>query len=477
MTDSAPAEHTPVLQDHLALRDQMAMRDPVALREVVVLGAGLAGLSAAYHLGGFSPVYESSEIIGGLAASRRQNGFTFDYTGHLLHFRVPSIRDLVASLLGPALRFYRRNSAIHIGGLEVKYPFQANLHDLPEPMRRECLEGFLAVSGQRRRSVNFEEWIRHRFGKGIARHFMIPYNAKLWRYPLEQMSCSWIDSLIPQPDVEEVIRGAEGPPQREFGYNIEFAYPLGGIGELARAFAHHIERVQTRARAVAIDPQRREVRFADGQRVGYRSLISTMPLPNLVRLLDPCPPELATLAKRLVWNSIINVNLGVAGPARTNRHWIYFPEPDYIFYRVGCPSNFAVDVAPPGDHAMYVEVSYRDACPDQAQLLQRVLADLRRVGLLTPEQVVRVCEVNDLRFAYVIYDLDYGESTRALHAQLRALDIHSIGRFGRWRYYSMEQAMLDGRQCAEEIAAQLAPNTRSTTCPIPASSVSANSAG
>jgi len=438
--------------------DFCVLRPPPVDANVVVLGAGLAGLSASYHLGGAAPIYEATQLCGGLAASREVQGFTFDFTGHLLHFRVPYCRALVASLLGEELRTHRRNAWIHLDGDRVKYPFQANLHDLPEAKRQECLDGFLATRGQQTRSRNFEEWVRNHFGEGIARHFMLPYNSKLWRYPLDQMSCAWIDSLIPQPNAAEVIEGARGGTDREFGYNIEFAYPQhGGIGRLAESFAPSVGPIHYGARARRVDPERRVVEFDDGTTVEYETLVSSIPLPVLLRLLDPCPPEIKTAASQLVWNSIININLGLDGRLDHDVHWIYFPEAEYVFYRAGFASNICPGSVPAGKSSMYIEVSFRGENPHaRPELERRVVADLGRAGLLDDPSRIELTDYNVLPFAYVIYDLRYGETTRALHDYLLARGIHSIGRFGRWRYYSMEQTILDGQQCAADIRSAVA---------------------
>jgi len=418
-----------------------------------VLGAGLAGLSASYHLGGDAPIYEASDRVGGLCSSRQIDGFTFDHTGHLLHFRVPYTRDLVSKLLEQPLLYHHRKSWVYTQGNWIKYPFQANLHDLPAKIREECVDEFLAVQGSHARSQNFEEWILNHFGKGIARHFMIPYNEKLWRFPLDRMSCSWIDCLIPQPDPEEVLKGASGPAPRDYGYNIQFGYPeTGGIGRLAEAFVPHVGPIQFQSRAIRIDPLQRTVFFEDGTSTVYRSLVSTMPLPVLLKLLDPIPERIVQHGKNLIWNSIINLNLGIDRANITDKHWIYFPDQEQSFYRVGFPANFSPDSVPPGKSSMYVEVSYRGQNlhpPDE--LTHRVVEELIQVGLLRSHEEVILSEYNDIKHAYVIYDLNYRQVTRETHEYLESQGIFSIGRFGRWRYYSMEQTMLDGRDSAERV--------------------------
>ncbi|HMC82602.1 MAG TPA: NAD(P)-binding protein, partial [Candidatus Polarisedimenticolia bacterium] len=150
----------------------------------LILGAGLAGLSAAYHLPARDTlVIEKEQEVGGLCRSREVEGFVFDCTGHLLHLREGAIRDLVLSLLPAAFRSVERRSLIFSKGVYTGYPFQANTHGLPTEVIRECVVGFVESLMRRGRDPNepndFREWTLATFGQGIARHFMFPYNEKL----------------------------------------------------------------------------------------------------------------------------------------------------------------------------------------------------------------------------------------------------------------------------------------------------------
>ena len=154
----------------------------------LIIGGGLAGLSAGWHLGRAATLLEASSTVGGLCRSYRREGYTFDISGHLLHFRRPEIRRFVAARLPGALARHRRRAFVHFHGRLVHYPFQAHLFELPARVRDECLRGFFKAAGEKEAGAatpgDFEGWLRHHFGDGIVKHFLGPYNRKMWRVPL-----------------------------------------------------------------------------------------------------------------------------------------------------------------------------------------------------------------------------------------------------------------------------------------------------
>ena len=155
----------------------------MAKKKILILGAGLAGLSAAWHLqrlGIDCRIFEKEAEIGGLCHSKKINGFTFDCDGHLLHFKHNYTLQLIKKLLGRNLIRHKRRASIYSYGRFTRYPFQANLYGLPKSIVKDCLLEFIKIhrnGSKTRRNTSFRHWIDKTFGKGIARHFMIPYNA------------------------------------------------------------------------------------------------------------------------------------------------------------------------------------------------------------------------------------------------------------------------------------------------------------
>jgi protoporphyrinogen oxidase len=422
---------------------------------IVILGAGMAGLSAAYHLnaaGVACRVFEKELTVGGLCRSYKHAGYTFDHTGHLLHFRKQDIQELVQRLLPDQLVRHARRSAVYSHGVYTDYPFQVNTYGLPPEVVRDCLLGFAETLRKRRRPAHpsFKQWIIENLGEGIARHFMVPFNEKLWRVPLEDMTADWVSWLVPKPALRDVINGALGIKDRAFGYNATFQYPSsGGIGVLAEAFLPHVKELECGKEALVIDTARRKVRFHDGSEAHFDRLISTMPVTELVARTTDLPKRLRDAAAKLRVTPIYAVNLAVERHAVSDKHWVYFPEPEFPFYRVGFQSNFAPHCAKPGTSTLYVEVSHDWQEPmDADRILGSVRRGLERAAILRAGEPFAAADVRDVPYAYVIYDRHRARVLPHLLEELAERRIYSVGRYGRWEHSSIEDAIVQGRQIA-----------------------------
>lgn len=431
---------------------------------VVILGAGLAGLSAARALGRRRAPYllfEREERVGGLCRSQQVNGFTFDYTGHLLHLARPASRRLILEELGlnKAFNLIQRRSFIHSHGVDTRYPFQANTFGLPVEVVAECLEGFVqarieeakrppsrkASAGQ----ASFDDWIVRTFGQGIAKHFMRPYNTKLWGVPTSRMTTDWMGRFIPVPGLRDVLLGALADRGEAVGYNAQFLYPKrGGIETLVRAFAQGVD-ARCGLAAVWVDLRRCEVGLSNGQFVKASRIISTLPLPKLLGLCRALPVRVARAGRRLRASSVFNVNLGIANRDVSDKHWIYVPEEKFPFYRVGFCHNFAPANAPKGASSLYAEISYSRERPlNKAQAPEWVRRGLMDMGILRPKDKISARFIADIPDAYVVYDSHRSAALSTIQGFLRENGVISTGRWGAWEYGSMEDALWQGMEAA-----------------------------
>lgn len=434
---------------------------------IVIVGAGLAGLSTAWHLQDRPyRIFEKEREAGGLCRSYQVKGFTFDMTGHLLHFRQAAIKALIEGLLAGRLERHQRRSFIYSHRTFTEYPFQVNTYGLPPEVIRDCLLGFMATltkPAAQGRALSFKEWILENLGEGIARHFMVPFNEKLWQVPLDELTSDWVSWLIPKPELKDVVNGALGIKDKAFGYNPTFLYPVqGGIEALPKALLAAVQEPAYGAELVEVDSGRRRATFRIGangtQTLDYDRLVSTIPVPELVRRCPDFPEALRRAAEGLRCVSVYSVNLGVARPRVTDMHWIYFPEPDYPFYRAGFPMNFSPSLGPDGCSSLYVEISHQPseqvAEPD---ILRRVRAGLERAGIFTPQEDIVAADVRDIRYAYVLFDRHRAQALPAILAALEARGIHSIGRYGRWEHTSMEDAIGQGKALGERLREEAPP--------------------
>jgi len=284
---------------------------------------------------------------------------------------------------------------------------------------------------------------------------MVPFNEKLWQVSLDELTSDWVSWLVPKPDLKDVINGALGIKDKAFGYNPTFLYPAqGGISVLPRAFLPGVRAIAYGCELIEVETKRRRATFSDGRVEEYETLVSTVPVPELVRRCTDLPKATREAAGGLRCASVYNVNLGIARAKVSDKHWIYFPEPEFPFYRVGFPMNFSPSLGPPGCSSLYVEVSHQPthAVPEAA-LIQRIRNGLERAGIFQPDDELVVADVKDIRYAYVLFDKHRACALPAILEELARRGIHSIGRYGRWEHTSMEDAMAQGKQLAEQLRA------------------------
>jgi len=279
---------------------------------------------------------------------------------------------------------------------------------------------------------------------------MIPYNTKFWTYALDGLTCEWIDGFIPIPSLNRIIEGAMRESRQNLGYNAHFWYPeKGGISEVPQAFASQLKNINKECEITKIDLKRKEIRLNGGQKERFDFLLSTIPLPQIPYLLGKIPEDILVSFKNLRWNSIFNLNLGLRRKLKNFRHWIYFPEKSFSFFRVGFPNNFSSYLTPSNKSSLYIEVSYSVNKPiDRDNIRLRIKEDLKRAGILASDERICLEDINDIKYAYPIYDNNYRQSREKILKFLIQNNIIPCGRYGSWRYMSMEDVILDGKDTA-----------------------------
>ncbi len=427
----------------------------------VIIGAGITGLSCAYHLKKknkkFSEnnncvVVESESNIGGLARSKKIDGFTFDYSAHLLHCNSKYFYDWIQKNLKDKVSLHKRNAWVYSHGVFTKYPFQANLYGLPKYVVKECLEGLLQVDAKSPcKQGSLDEWCLDKFGEGISKHFMIPYNEKFWTLSPKYITTEWVDNFIPQPRIKDVLNGTFEYCRKEFGYNSKFFYPSkSGIEIFVNKLGLGSENIILGENIIGINMKEKWIETKKGRRFYYKNLVSTIPLVQLKDIILGIDTRLKREFLKLKHISVLNINLGINREPLSLKDWIYFPENNFIFYRVGFPMNFAPRSTPKGHSSIYVDISYSDWRPiNKEKAKEKVRDDLIKVGILDERDSAVVIDNNDIKYAYILYDKNYSSSRKKILAYLRKNSIHPAGRFGAWQYLSMEGCFLEGKQVAD----------------------------
>ncbi len=435
------------------------------MNKIVILGAGLAGLSAAYHLQemGYDDwlILEKSERVGGLCKSiSDRDGFTFDQSIHILYSSDPYASKLIEKLLNGNMDIQKRGSWVFTNNVYTPYPWQANTFGLPVEIVKECLIGVIKATYEKiEKGIpgNFEEWCYATFGDGIAKHFMIPYNRKIWAVDLKNMTDAWIRERVMTPSLSEVIEGALHCQEKEFGPNAAFWYPKkDGIEALPTGFLPYLNKknISYNTDVKRILWREKRVFTSDGREWRYDKLITSLPLPILAKSLEPeLPSVLQEKSAKLEHNTVYAVNLSVKRDELSTYHWVYLPEEKYLFHRISFPKNFSTSMVPNGWSSITVEISaskYRKI-PTGDQLVKRVISDLKDTHIIMDNDQIELKSVLILNPAYVIYNHSHRSSVDSLHQFLKENGIFPCGRFGEWEYLNMDHSILSGKRTVEDI--------------------------
>jgi protoporphyrinogen oxidase/glycosyltransferase involved in cell wall biosynthesis len=476
--------------------------------ECIILGAGPTGLSAAYHLGKNTLLLDKNATVGGWCRSIEDKGFTFDHAGHIMFSNDDYVQKLYKILLGNNVHWQNREAWVYSKGVYTRYPFQGALYGLPPKVIKECIVGAMEarfgeslshdkpakvveavesrnnaastsdagndccadgtvtiasttsapaqVAFKKDGSQNFEQFIYKMWGKGIAKHFAIPYNKKLWTVPLCEMETSWLGGRVPLPDLEEIIEGALEPVAKPMGPNARFGYPLkGGFQAMMSGFLPHIKgKIELSAEIVEVSPGQRLVTLADGRVFRYEALVSTIPLPELIKMIGAeAPQRVQDAANGLCHISVRCVNLGIAREKITDKHWIYYPE-NTIFHRIFVQGNASPACNPPGGFGLTCEITYSPWKPlpvDGQELIDRCWQDCIEVGLLSPDDRLITANLVDMPYAYVVYDHQRSKNVATIRTWLAEHDIILAGRYSEWEYYNSDHAFLAGKKAAESL--------------------------
>lgn len=425
---------------------------------VVIVGAGPTGLGAAYRLQELGyrdwTVYERNSHVGGLASSHLDAaGFTHDIGGHVMFSHYKYFDDLVDRMLGADFTELLRESWIWMCDRWIPYPLQNNIRHLPAEVLLECLEGLVDVQNREpRTATNFGDWVNATFGAGIARHFMRPYNLKVWAHPLEMMSKEWISERVSVIDLKRVLANViHGRDELSWGPNNKFKYPLyGGTGGLYQPFMRYVgDQVLLNREVVEIDLERKRIRLADGGEDHYDVLLSAAPIPELLKIMRPFPVAAMAAAGGLHHSHGLVVGVGIEGPCPSNKCWTYFPESNCPFYRVTYLSNYSPKIAPEGHFLLLTETSWSDhKTVDRRAIVDDVVDGLVATRLIQPEDRKRIVSTHttEVEYFYPVPTLTRDAALAEIHPFLRGHGIHSRGRFGAWRYETsnMDHSVMQG---------------------------------
>jgi protoporphyrinogen oxidase len=435
--------------------------------KTAILGAGISGLALARRLVELGRphdsihLFEAAPVAGGLCGSKTVDGFTYDTAGgHILFSKDTAAMQWMKDNAGGDQAFVKRdrNTKIRFEQSWVHYPFENGLGDLPAQANYECLEGYVRAWHERKVTgseapSDFAAWVRWRFGDGIAEHFMDPYNAKIWKRPLDQITSEWVAGRVPDAPVEDVLKASIGIRTEGYTHQAIFYYPVaGGFQAITDGFHQSLAsqvRLSTPVESLRKVGDRYSVNGEDFDRV-----ISTVPLNLVPDFLEGLETGEAEAMRTLEYNSMTCVLLALDRPEHPNLSWIYLPhEAQGPANRVTYMSNYSPGNAPEGKTSLMCEITSPGEQYHGADVEQRTIDGLLHAGLMTKEELLFV-DRTDTRFAYIVYDFAFAERKRTALSALERLGVVPLGRFGNYDYHNSDQCVIAARALADRVAAE-----------------------
>lgn len=413
----------------------------------VILGAGIAGISAAYHLkqkGENSVIFEKDNDWGGLCGFFEIDGFRFDRFVHFTFVKDEKIAELFAK--SSPLYAHPPVSYNYWRGCWLKHPAQNNLAPLPIEEKVKIIDSFV---NRPRKDVaeisDYAEWLRVQYGDYFAENFPFAYTRKYWGVEAKQLETKWVGNRLHVSPLPEVLRGAFAEQQENFYYTKFMNYPKkGGFRSIMNECRKGLD-IRLNKKAVRIDTAAKQVEFADGTVENYDNLISSLPLPEIIKMISDVPENVQNAAKQLRWTCGYQVSLGFNRPDVAKYLWFYIYDEDVPPARVYSPNLKSPDNAPEGCSSLQAEIFFANGAKvvDKNIILQKTVEKLKEICQFNDSDVV----VKDIRFepyANIIFTPEIYESRKVVREWLQAQGIKTIGRFGEWDYLWSHQAFESG---------------------------------
>jgi protoporphyrinogen oxidase len=430
------------------------------MSDIVILGSGLGGLGAAYRFRaeGVSPViYEKNSFYGGHTTSfRSDSGFLFDVGPHISFTKDTRIQDLFADSVDQHYEAIQINLNNYWRGYWPQHPVQLHMQGLPEDVIIKVISDFVEERQKPERPVsNYAEWLLASFGRSFAELFPMQYTRKYHLTTADNMSTDWLGPRIYRPSLEEVLRGAISSSAPQIHYITHFRYPSeGGFKSYLNKLVPR-ESLNLNHEMVSLDPLARQIRFSNGVIVNYDALVSSVPLPDLIRMIRGVPQDVLDASQRLACSTCVLVNVGVDREDLSESHMTYFYDEDICFTRLSFPHMLATSNVPAGTGSIQAEVyfssKYRPFTGTPEDWIEPVITDLCRCGLLREDDRVLFSTAMVMQYANIIFDLERAAALETVHGYLDDIGIAYCGRYGDWGYMWTDESFKSGENAAQKI--------------------------
>ena len=420
--------------------------------ENLILGAGPAGIAAAIRLGKSAKIIDKNNFIGGQSASLEIGEAVFDIGGHSFHTPHPFVKDLVYDSLEMFEQV--RKAYCYSYDTLIPYPFQKSFRQINNAdIVDECAKGLESVDSSRH-SENFKEFISNRFGDGIAKHFMNPYNEKLWARDLTKLDAKWVGERVAAPEGIKEKFDLEGGQRKPLQADTVVAYPAkGGFGEIYKALSKKVNAIELGVNVLKIDAKNKIVYAQDGKTYQYDNLISTIPVNELVKITDNISSSVINTVSELEYMSLKCILVAINHPVDTEIQRIYSGDDDNPAHKTAINHNSSDWLRKRNHHGIMGEVSYSEfKFMKRPDLEQWFLDCLLKMNIIKSFDEVMETKVIDVKYAYPVPTHNRVEIMDNARAHLNESSIYSLGRFGEWAYINSDEALARGMILGEQLA-------------------------
>ena len=422
------------------------------MSKIIVIGAGIAGISAAYHArlaGETAVVYEARNTYGGLMDHFKIEGFLFDYGTHVSFTDDPYVRSVFNET-----PYYRHlpNIYNYEFGKWLRHPVQNNLYPLTPEDKVKAILDFIEKPTMGV-PENYEEWLISRYGRFIVNRFPGKYTKKYWTVSASELSMEWLNNKMNQPSLEDVLFGAFSPDTENAYYMKEMRYPqTGGFRAYMDRMAAGCD-IHFGKRVTQINCQKKYVEFSDGSRDDYDELISSVPLNEYVHLLRDMPASVRLAMEGLWATSVALVSVGFNRPDVAKYPWFYIYDEDIFPSRVCSPNILSPQNVPNGMSALQFEVYYSKHKPlkmSNDQLIQHVMDIIIQMKIAAAKEIM-FGDVRHIPYGNVVFDHEMIGRRTVVVDYLLTQGIYMVGRFGEWGTHQSDESFLSGKNAVDRI--------------------------
>jgi protoporphyrinogen oxidase len=427
---------------------------------IAILGGGISGISTGYHLNlgeTESVVFEKNPTWGGLCDNFTiGNGFLFDNFVHLSFAKDESVNNLFS--LSTEIIEHDPISTNYYKGYWLKHPAQNNLANLTLTEKFKIISDFIkrpkvSISELK----NYQEWLICQFGNYFANNFPEVYTRKYWTIDANELTIDWLGNRFSLPGLREVIKGALYEQKENFYYVTKMKYPTTGGYKKFLTYMAENSNIQTDKQAVSIDLKTKRIDFSDNTYTHYDKLVSSLPLPELVKIIKDAPKEIVAASEKLLCTSGQLVSLGFNNPDIAKYLWFYIYDEDILPARAYSSSLKSPNNVPLGKSSLQFETYYSKHKPKKLEggsLIEHIVNRGIKMGLFSMQDI-EISDYRELKYANVVFDQERNANVKKIHQYLTQNDISYVGRFGEWDYLWSDQSLLSGKKVATTILNQI----------------------